>query len=677
MKLTIENVVISGESAIGPFSGSLSFTPGLNVICANNAFGKSLIYTAIEWCLGLEILYVTSPGNDEIFSDAVRTLINLEDTKDVVVLSSKARLTLSGGPNVKITLSRSIKGGDTRIIEAEFKGVTSKAPEGTKILYQTGQGSLADKNGGFQAFILELLGVPSFEVMTFKGKPSRIYLENLAPLFMIDQLSGWSSLQSLQIKRYGQIEIEAASVETILGLNAHSKKRFQKQRANLSERSLKNQISDIVAKINKLLVLGFGWDQEFSSRGSLEDLVAKYGDFDIAECLEKNVHWNFDREIARLSDAKKSLKEKLATGDIDSDKKNHTAQITQRSLNIKSSLFSYKNQLNTLRLQQAEEKRLLKTVEDKIQSAKDLVRFKEKNIGLLRDVHCPTCEQGIEPRTFNLTEQSKENIETYIAAGDKEKSVLKQSIEELDVEAARILSYIDMIEKEARDIDSSLELLNATVGRQREALVRLSTEIQEVESKIAQVHRIKDTAKEIQDSIAAWKADATAIVHDSIETAEYKEEKKTIKAFAECLIGLLRAFKHEGVSSNDDEQSITIDEDYVPYRKSRLLSSIGSASDHPRLILAYTLALMMTSFNRNGNHPGFVVFDEPLQQNPDAAHRKFFVNFLINQGKTLPGQTIFFTNLNPEELKQLRANNTDVQVFDRSSFLTSTLALRE
>lgn len=677
MKLTIEKVVISGEAATGPFSGTISFTPGLNVICADNAFGKSLIYSAIEWCLGLEILYVTTAGNNEIFSEAVRTLVNLEDRKDVEVLSSNAQLILSGGPNTKITLRRSIKGEESKIIEAEFRGIAPNMPDGVKVRYQVGSGSLTDKTGGFQAFLLELLGIPSFEVMTFKGKPSRIYLENLAPLFMIDQLNGWSSIQALQIKRYGQIEIEAASVETILGLSTYAKKRFQEQRANLSERNLKNQISEIVETLNKLLVTGFGWDKELSSRGSLEDLVSKYGNFDVTKHLEETVHWNFNREIEILSSRKKNLKERLSAGDIDADNTNHAAQITQRSFGVKASLFSFKDQLNTLRIQQNEERRLLKTVEDRIQSAKDLLRFKERNIGLLKDVHCPTCAQEIEPRTFNLNEHSRENIEIYIAAADKERLVLNQSIDELGVEAARIVSSIEMLETEARSLDSTMDLLNATTGRQREALVSLSSEIQEIESKIARTHRIKETVKEIQDRIALWKADVSGIAQEAIETAEHKEDKKTKAMFTDCLIKLLRAFKHEGVASNDDEKSITIDDDYVPYRKNRLLSSIGSASDHPRLILAYTLALMITSFERSGNHPGFVVFDEPLQQNPDQKHRKFFVNFLISQGKTLPGQTIFFTNLDSDELKQLRASGTPEQTFRRTNFLASTLSLKE
>jgi len=56
-----------------------------------------------------------------------------------------------------------------------------------------------------------------------------------------------------------------------------------------------------------------------------------------------------------------------------------------------------------------------------------------------------------------------------------------------------------------------------------------------------------------------------------------------------------------------------------------------------------------------GQHPGFVILDEPLQQNPDDKHRELFLNFLT---KELPQkstfQTLIFTWLSDAEIAKLR-----------------------
>ena len=44
----------------------------------------------------------------------------------------------------------------------------------------------------------------------------------------------------------------------------------------------------------------------------------------------------------------------------------------------------------------------------------------------------------------------------------------------------------------------------------------------------------------------------------------------------------------------------------------------SSASDNIRAIWAYTLALLATSLEKQGNHPAVVLFDEPAQHSIDA-----------------------------------------------------------
>ena len=69
----------------------------------------------------------------------------------------------------------------------------------------------------------------------------------------------------------------------------------------------------------------------------------------------------------------------------------------------------------------------------------------------------------------------------------------------------------------------------------------------------------------------------------------------------------------------------------------------------------------------SGLHPGFVVLDEPLQQNQDTKHRQLFVDYLVNQGtKQPPYQVIIFTYLFDAEIARLRASGVTLQTPETS-----------
>jgi hypothetical protein len=117
-----------------------------------------------------------------------------------------------------------------------------------------------------------------------------------------------------------------------------------------------------------------------------------------------------------------------------------------------------------------------------------------------------------------------------------------------------------------------------------------------------------------------------------------------------------------GHSAIDESNSggVRIDERYEPYLRDLRLKALGSASDGARLIAAYTLAIAAASADPavRGLHPGLVILDEPLQQNPDAEHRALFVAFLSKHlAQAARFQTIVFTSLQEQEVQALQAQN--------------------
>ena len=117
--------------------------------------------------------------------------------------------------------------------------------------------------------------------------------------------------------------------------------------------------------------------------------------------------------------------------------------------------------------------------------------------------------------------------------------------------------------------------------------------------------------------------------------------------------------------------------DYVSTRSTLRISapgrlrSLGSASDHARLVASYCLALARTSAKLEAPHPGFVILDEPLQQNPDEEHREKFLTYLLaleNQSDQ-PFQTLIFTYLLGDEVARLRAAGLKVSTPTNTKFL--------
>ena len=115
--------------------------------------------------------------------------------------SSYASLGVRRDDGAHLTIRRDIVGGDkTRVHVTEIDPNGKTIPRAT---CRFGQRSIKDETGGFQHFLFEGVGLPRLPVMTRNGSEQEVYLENLAPLFFIDQAEGWNDSQSMQVHRYG------------------------------------------------------------------------------------------------------------------------------------------------------------------------------------------------------------------------------------------------------------------------------------------------------------------------------------------------------------------------------------------------------------------------------------------------------------------------------------------
>lgn len=76
----------------------------------------------------------------------------------------------------------------------------------------------------------------------------------------------------------------------------------------------------------------------------------------------------------------------------------------------------------------------------------------------------------------------------------------------------------------------------------------------------------------------------------------------------------------------------------------------SSASDNIRIIWSFTIALLQTSLEKEGNHPGLLIFDEPAQHSIVTSDMESLIQSVLDLKGS--AQVIVGITLNNEELKK-------------------------
>lgn len=247
--IRIVSIEVRGKSVAGDFAGELFFEPGLQVITGPNGFGKTLAAESIAWCLNLEQMLGRRDADPSFFPDAVLEELDLPDNTRTRVIATEARLTIERHDKARIQLTRSITHDQNKIRINRFAPGLSEASE--TITLTTGFGSLGDSIVGFQNYIFEWFGWPLKHATTFEGKDAFVYLENLAPLFYIEQEEGWTEIQARQIGRYAQQQIRELSVEYLLGATDAVDYRVSRQRTATMESALREHARGLADRARK------------------------------------------------------------------------------------------------------------------------------------------------------------------------------------------------------------------------------------------------------------------------------------------------------------------------------------------------------------------------------------------------------------------------------------------
>ena len=481
-------------------------------------------------------------------------------------------------------------------------------------------------------------------------------MENLAPAFYIDQDEGWTNIQALQIGRYGQQQIAEIAVEYLLGAIDAIKLRVARQQTTQRLMFLRDAARALAERISKAF-LKRGWRVEWSGNGSIGEILTRWSSRTLRNLLSEAANVDLSARRVLLDERVEALRRLLTSEPIDPANVSAPAEASQRVIQLKQTRHQQNRELNTLRTQHEQTVELLTSLDHRIQAASDLLRLKMTGVGRLDHVECPTCHRDLDPATFALTEQSEASVEAHIEALKRDRDLMSKNLQSIEQTLETGRGTLADLDAEIREADRALLTVTSSIGTVREQVAQTAANLTAAEREIDRVTETAQEIEELQEAVNKWISDAGAVESLSTTTTDLNERRN---AFLGALRRYLTALGHSAVKP-ENVASIELDEQYIPYLNHRRLRSLGSASDQSRLVAAYSLALVAASEQIRGFHPGIVILDEPLQQNPDEIHRELFLAFLSQElARSATFQTIIFTWLNNDEILRLRQQGTKV-----------------
>jgi hypothetical protein len=192
--LQIKALRLEINTTNGLYGAFFPFESGLNIIRANNTSGKSTIFQSIIYALGFEELI---GGKNEKTMQSVLKDAVLDGNHQYNVLQSSIVLEISNADKT-VTIRRGVinENRKPQLVDV-IDGPYLTDPDGNydiRQMYIHDSGAATDVKYGFHVFLEEFLEWQVPNVLDSAGNSTKLYLPLIAPSFIVEQKSGWSSL---------------------------------------------------------------------------------------------------------------------------------------------------------------------------------------------------------------------------------------------------------------------------------------------------------------------------------------------------------------------------------------------------------------------------------------------------------------------------------------------------
>lgn len=604
------------------YGADIPFHNGLNIIYGPNSVGKSSIIIGIIYALGSEKALGIFQNKQNPFKPEFYDRI-----QGVLVKTSYVLLELSNGER-SITIFRYITGSDINIV-AVYNGKIENIKLGGEHIKLVATGDGVMMEGGLQYYLFDFLNINIVEVSKYDEGTSKLYLENLLPLFFVEQRLGWSQIQARQVSRYGIRDVKKVVFEYLFGLDRFDNHLKELERKDLMEklgmkkRELKNSEENILVMINGKV------DKE----GAL--IVSKTG------LLNKPM----TNLISYLKDAYARKEKSIqALSGKEEESNEFEAKSKETLKRISYQVRKTTDHINSLYNEIASYTAYIERIE--INKIKNHQLKKINNINLEFNIStCPVCEQGItdpEEGVCKLCHQEIKRISTpeeNLEFLEDEKKSFEKVRETKQLQLRKERGSLDRLkEKEKVLIEQFEHRIKTYYGKDIDRLRELVSDLDTLKKEIGFYERSWKKWLDLGELRVEIKKLDKQVEGLKTEISKYKSsqsDRKTLDLILQNFRNNVRELNLLGTKPSLIDQILLDENDmYTPYLLEYDIYNITSSSDNVRIILSYYLALLQTSVKLKTekfkiHFPNLLILDEPRQQNLDVEDLIGFIS-LIN-----------------------------------------------
>ena len=608
-------------TASGDYGFKCEFYSRLNVIRGNNSSGKSTLINALIYSLGMEEL-IGGKGV-KVLPYALKEYVEGIEKNKIKILSSYVMVEVENKSGEIITLKRAIvsENKDSKLVEIIQGAYLSKGDSSYRVIptYLHDKGSAQGNNSGFFSYIEKFMALELPTVAGSNGGEVKLYLQTIFSALLIEQKRGWTDYIA-NTPYYAIRDVRTKIVEFILNLDIFDNER---QRAKIL-----SEISQIQKK----------WVEErFELKFSAERSSV------IVSGIRETVVDNFDPqlvELNKISDDKEiqvysyigdlvnriEIIENKGTSFGDNSSGDLINSYNQSKNELDKLISSLDNSNSDIRLAKSrlqEYKNTKTSIEEELKKNKIALKLKEfgaeQNLEIAKDC-CPSCHQQVDDSLLLAdTLVQPMNLNDNIKYLDSQRKMvtrylngLEKSIQKLDIQSTGLIEEISDKRMFCLSLKKDLRVFDVVSESEVRLKVQLEDKISSLTNAIDSINESIEKLRVISIQYKKAREDLGRIPTRKMSNHDSKKLRELQSSFR-CLAQL---FGYKSAPTTDIEINPTL----FPYLSGIELREVNtdiksdsSASDFVRLIWAYLISIFSVSNKYNGNHLGFIVFDEPAQ----------------------------------------------------------------
>lgn len=610
------------QTSDGPYGTTLTFPDGLVVVWADNSMGKSTCVKAILVALGLEAMLTTSQA-DLPLPPAVNVRLDSE-TGQHDVIESEVLLEIENDNLERIVVQRMIKGTrDKNLITVhEGPALTSSGSFRSRDFFVNRSGG-ASRESGFHHFLAGFLSWNLPPVQTYDGNEYPLYVQCVAPYFVVEQTRGWSTVQPPLPTHFRIREPNKRTVESLLDLDAH-RNALRRQEIQFEKTQIEAAWTAQVAHAVALAERAGAHAQQLPSTPvaswppSIPPLLlVPVGEEWVTlqsriETRRSNLAQLTQEEIPRVQEIASSAQAELTQAE---------ALVLDRQTLLSRLMDALENERQEMRRISTR----LNAIDEDIQRNKDVRTLRtlgSRQGSSLDNGICPVCHQPIQDSLLPI------DLGQVVMSLDESIEFLTEQRRTFSAVLGNATQVVETRNLQVRAVREGVSTLRDTVRALRQTLVsdgRLPS-IAAIQSRMALENAIQ--ADQETDELFARVVDGFAPLAEQWRAVQESalqlpandasdEDRAKIRAWT---IVFREQLAQYGFGSFPVNEVVISPDTYKPEHQgfdlesSLPVESSISASDLIRTIWSYLNGMLELARTTTTHHPGCIIFDEPKQQ---------------------------------------------------------------